>query len=198
MSSSWNRKPGESRPAFVAFAVYRGLGRGRTLDATRQELGKGTGYHRYLREWSTRWCWGERSSDWDRHLTDKRGEIAVGEEEMWGRLRRRSTRRSWRLARCLRERVTALLALPLTEDVQKVSKDGKTITNIIKPAGWSHSTITAMAKLVVELESAIIADALPRDDDGFDPATASLDEFRAYLARKGFRVPRPDGTPFRK
>jgi len=195
MESSWQRRPGESNPAFQAFVEYRGLGCGRTLDATREMLAKRPGYHHYLREWSTRWSWAERSSDWDHHLQKTREGIAAGEEEMWGRLRRRSTRKSWRLAQSLRERVTELLAFPLTQVVEEVSKDGKTCTTIIKPAGWTYSSITAMAKLVVELESAIIADALPRDDDGFNPATATLDEFREYLVRKGFRVPPADGPP---
>jgi hypothetical protein len=161
-------------------------------------LAKGSGYHRYLREWSTRWCWAERSSDWDRSLQKVRGGIAAGEEEMWGRLRRRSARKSWRLAQSLRDRVTELLAFPLTQEVREVSKEGKAFTTIIKPAGWNYSSITAMAKLVVELESSIIADALPRDDDGFNPATATIEEFRQYMARKGFRVPPPDGRPPRK
>ena len=198
MAASWQRRPGESNPAFQAFVEYRGLGCGRTLEATRRELAKGPGYLRYLREWSTRWCWAERASDWDRHLRKTRDGNAAGEEEMWGRLRRRSTRKSWRLAQSLRDRVTELLAFPLTQEVQQVSKDGKTFTTIIKPAGWNYSSITAMAKLVVELESAIIADALPRDDDGFNPATATLEEFREYMARKGFRVPPADGPPARR
>ena len=198
MEPSWQRRPGESNPAFQAFVEYRGLGCDRTLDATREKLAKRPGYHRYLREWSTRWSWAERASDWDHHLQEKQDGIAAGEEEMWGRLRRRSTRKSWRLAQSLRERVTELLAFPLTQVVEEVSKDGKTCTTIIKPAGWTYSSITAMAKLVVELESAIIADALPRNDDGFNPATATLEEFREYLVRKGFRVPPADGPPPRQ
>ncbi len=198
MAASWQRQPGESNPAFQAFVEYRGLGHGRTLEATRQELAKGSSYQRYLREWSTRWCWAERVSDWDHHLQKKRDRNAADEEEMWRRLRHRSSRLSWRLAQSLRDRVTELLAFPLTQVVEEVSKDGKTCTTIIKPAGWTYSSITAMAKLVVELESAIIADALPRDDDGFNPATATLEEFREYLVRKGFRVPPADGPPPRQ
>ncbi len=183
MAPSWQRRPGESNPAFQAFVVYRGLGRGRTLERTRRELSKGSGYHRYLREWSTRWCWAERASDWDRHLERKRDGIAAGEEEMWGRRRRRSARKSWRLAQSLRDRVTDLLAFPLAQEVRQESKDGKTFTTIIKPAGWNHSAIAAMARLVVDMESAIIADTLPRDDDGFNPATATIEEFREYMVR---------------
>ncbi len=197
MESSWERQPGETPPAFKAFVEFRDLGRGRTLEATRHKLAKGSGYNRHLQDWSQRWRWAERSNDWDQHLRKQRDGSAVGEEEMWGRLRRRSIRKSWRLAGSLRDRVKELLAFPLTQK-EEVSKDGKTVTTIIKPARWNYSNITAMAKLVVELESAIIAETLPRDDNGFNPATATLKEFREYMARKGFRVPPPDGPPRRK
>lgn len=198
MAPSWQRQAGESPPAFRAFVEYRDLGHGRTLVATRQKLAQGSGYNRHLREWSKRWCWAERASDWDHHRQKERERSTMGEEEMWGRLRRRSIRKSWRLAGSLRDRVTELLAFPLTQEVQEVSKDGKTFTTIIKPAGWNYSSLTSMAKLVVELESAIIAETLPRDDNDFNPATATLEEFREYLARKGFRIPPPDGPPTRK
>ncbi len=198
MAASWQKRPGETNLAFQAFEEYRGLACGRTLEGTRRELAKGSGYQRYLREWSTRWCWAERARDWDRHLQKKRDRNAADEEEMWRRLRHRSSRLSWRLAQSLRDRVTELLAFPLTQVVEVASKDGMTITTTVKPAKWSYSSITTMAKLVVQLESAIIADVLPRDDDDFNPATATLEEFRVYMARKGFRVPPPDGPPPRK
>ena len=47
---------------------------------------------------------------------------------------------------------------------------------------WNDLTVARLAKLVVELEWAILAEALP-PPGGIDPLTATDEEIKAYLAR---------------
>lgn len=69
MSQPWERREGETPKAFAAFCVYRDMGASRSLDKTRQELGKSAGYTRVLEDWSSHHNWGRRADLYDEHLS---------------------------------------------------------------------------------------------------------------------------------
>jgi len=54
---------GESSRAFQAFAIYRDLGVGRSIDAVRERLGSASS--RYLQKWSSDNNWVERGASYD-------------------------------------------------------------------------------------------------------------------------------------
>lgn len=63
--STIERLPEESNRAFAARIEYVTMGPDRSLDKTRQRLGKSAGYTRQLQEWSTRYGWASTAAGWD-------------------------------------------------------------------------------------------------------------------------------------
>lgn len=63
----WEQQPGESAPAFQAFAVYRDLGPGRSIRAAGRSLGKA---RQTLEAWASPHKWVSRASAWDGHLDE--------------------------------------------------------------------------------------------------------------------------------
>ena len=66
----WERQPGESARAFRAFAVYRDMGLGRTLEATGRQVsggnpGRKKGTTGCIRNWYQKFNWAERARAWD-------------------------------------------------------------------------------------------------------------------------------------
>ena len=64
-----------------------------------------------------------------------------------------------------------------------------------RPARWDYLTVARLSKLVVELEWALLAEALPGPEQ-INPWTATDEEFKAYLAlhpRLGRPPPRGPG-----
>ena len=55
-------------------------------------------------------------------------------------------------------------------------------TAVRGPSRWDETTVARLSKLVVELEWALLDEALPRREE-FDPLTAAPEELKAYLAR---------------
>ena len=61
----WERRSGESGPAWGAFATYRDLGPERSITKVAQTLGKSSAL---LARWSSRWAWVLRSEAWGREV----------------------------------------------------------------------------------------------------------------------------------
>lgn len=65
----WERRQDEGPEAYQAFLVYRDIGQGRrSLRATRERYGKGTGFESRLERWSARFGWTFRVDAWDAQL----------------------------------------------------------------------------------------------------------------------------------
>lgn len=65
---AWERQEGETSKAWAAFAVYRDLGKNRTLMTTVEALGKKPGYKRVLETWSSKFDWVSRCRAFDNHI----------------------------------------------------------------------------------------------------------------------------------
>ncbi len=194
----WERQPREGEEAFAAFLAYRDLGPRRTHEATRVHLGKRPGYLKPIERWSTLRGWRLRASAWDDHLQSERDKVAAEEAAKWERRRLQALEQNWELCQSIRARIAQMLAIPLetpdiappapTQAMPEATLDaGATPEVATKSAGRGPSrgndlAVARLSKLVFDLERAILAEALPGPED-FDPLTATMEEFKEYMAR---------------
>ena len=68
MAEIWERQPDERSKAYAAFCVYRDLGPDRSLEKTRQKLGKSAGYTRWMHTWSSKYDWVTRAQAYDDYM----------------------------------------------------------------------------------------------------------------------------------
>jgi hypothetical protein len=191
-SKSFDRIEGEGPKAFAAFAIYRDMGPDRTLAAVLDALGKASGYSRMLEEWSSDWNWVERARAWDNMLAAKAREVAEGYIPVWEQRRQDALERMMLFSAKLFARAEAMLDHPIVKEVTRETEDGRTIYNIIEPAGWTWSGLATVVRTAAELQTATIAEGLMvADEDSFDVESATEDELRGYLRRaKARRGPR--------
>ncbi len=194
----WERRPREGEAAYAAFLAYRDLGPGRTHEATRVHLGKKPGGLQPIERWSALRDWRLRACAWDAHLQSGRDQVAAEEAAKWERRRLQALEEGWQLCQALRARLMQRLALPPetpdvaasepAQEMPEASPDAvATPEEARKTAGreptrWNDLTVARLSKLVVELEWAILAKALP-PPGAIDPWTATDEEIKAYLAR---------------
>jgi len=74
MAEIWERQPDEGSKAYAAFCVYRDLGPDRSLEKTRQKLGKSAGYTRWMHTWSSKYDWVTRAQAYDDYIEKKKRE----------------------------------------------------------------------------------------------------------------------------
>ncbi len=207
----WERQPQEGEEAYHAFLTYRDLGPLRTLEAARVRLGRSSGYLKPLERWSARREWGDRVGAWDEHLRAERDEVAVAEAAKWERRRLQALEEGWQLCQALRARLNLELALPFgvpavappepPQEAQEAapeavapSEDARETASVRGPSRRDCLTVLRLAKLIVELEWALIAEALP-PPGGIDPRTATDEEMKAFLVlNPRFRCPPPRGA----
>lgn len=67
----WEQLPDETDTAYHRFSIYLKMGPDRTLEKTRKELGKASGYCRQLETWSSKYNWVKRVQAYDRYLIRK-------------------------------------------------------------------------------------------------------------------------------
>ncbi len=192
----WGRQPREGEEAYAAFLAYRDLGPTRTHEATRERLGKRPGYLKPIERWSAGRQWRQRSSAWDDHLQAERDKVAAEEAAKWERRRLQALEEGWQLCRSLRAKLAQMLAFPLEAPPAAATSEPsegtpEAIPNAVAtpeatagrgPTRWNYLTVARLSKLVVELEWALLAEALPPPGD-IDPLTATDEEVKAYLAR---------------
>lgn len=186
----FDRRPGESNAAFQAFAAYRDAGLDRSIEAVAESLSKSGSL---CRRWSARHEWVARVAAWDverdRIEQAARAKVASQVAAQWERRRLEAAEGNWGLAQRLGLRAEEILKTPLYE-VKREEIDpetGRPLHLTLEPAKWTIATAAALLKLAVELQSVALAEALGSRDD-FDPATASLEECRAYLMGQGIKL----------
>lgn len=68
---AWDQLPQETDTAYHRFSIYLEMGPERTLEKTRVELGKSSGYYRQLETWSSKYDWVRRASKYDSYIIRK-------------------------------------------------------------------------------------------------------------------------------
>lgn len=69
--NAWEQRHDETDTAYHRFTIYFEMGPERSLEKTRQELGKRSGYLRQLQTWSSKYSWVKRAREYDRHVVSK-------------------------------------------------------------------------------------------------------------------------------
>jgi len=194
----WERLSREGERAYAAFLAYRDLGPRRTHEAARVHLGKRPGYLKPIERWSALRDWRLRAGAWDDHLQAERDKVAAEEAAKWERRRLQALEEGWQTCRALRARLEQMLASPpeapgvappepARETPEAIPGAGATPETARPAAGRGSTrcndlTMARLAKLIIELEWALIAEALPPPVE-IDPLTATPEEIQAYLAR---------------
>ncbi len=195
----WERQPREGEQAYAAFLAYRDLGPRRTHEATRKCLGKRPGDLKPIERWSARRDWRGRAGAWDDHLQSERDQVAAAEAAKWERRRLQALEEGWQTCRALRARLAQMLAIPPEPEAPDVAPaepakeapeaaipDAAATPEAAReaagrgPARCNDLAAARLAKLIVELEWAILAEALP-PPGAIDPLTATPEEIKAYL-----------------
>ena len=193
----WERQPREGEEAYAAFLAYRDLGPRRTHEATRMRLGKRPGYLKPIERWSalrrlaaagvrlgrppaSRARQGRRGGGGEVGAAPPPGAGgglaalpgAAGQAGADARHRPRRRRPSPRPSRpeATPEAIPDAVATP--EEARQTAGRG--------PSRWNDLTVARLSKLVVELEWALLNEALPPPGK-IDPLTATDEEIKAYL-----------------
>lgn len=74
----WERQNKESGQAYEAFALYRDMGRSRTVSAVVKKLKKSRSL---IDRWKVRWDWGSRVSAYDKDLEQQAKDEAIKERK---------------------------------------------------------------------------------------------------------------------
>ena len=198
-SLPWERQPREGEQAYAAFLAYRDLGPSRTHEATRKRLGKRPGYLKPIERWSalrrlapavvrlgrppaSRARRGRRGGGGEVGASPSPGvggrlaalPGAAGQAGADARLPPGDAgRRHARAGRGDARR-------PSPTPSRRPRRPGR--RRHAGRRGGTDTTVARLSKLVVELEWAILAEALPRPEE-IDPLTATPEELKAYLAR---------------
>lgn len=181
----WHRRPNEPGKAYGMFKAYLKLGAGRSQGLLAARLSCSP---RYIGNLSSRWDWVERSRRYDSRLADMelaaKEEVHAREAAKWAARRMEAADKNWDRAQKMAAKAEEMLEGKLYED--EVSEDGQTVVR--KPIKWSMATAGALLKIAAELQAAALGEANGETDDGFDPAKATPEECRAYLAREGITL----------
>ena len=157
---------------------------------------RGPGYLKPIERWSALRDWRERAGAWDDHLQAERDEVAAEEAAKWERRRLQALEEGWQLCRALRARLEQMLAIPPETPAVAPPEPAREMPEAIPeavatpeeaketagrgPSRGNDLAVMRLAKLVVELEWALINEALPPPGK-IDPLTATPEEIKAYL-----------------
>jgi hypothetical protein len=195
----WERKPDEGDDAYAAFLAYRNLGAFRSLDLARRRLFWRPGDLEPLRRWCDRWDWDYRTSAWDDHQQYERDRVEAAFRELWEGRRREALENGWELCKALRGRLARMMAVPPEPEpeapaVAPPEASAEALPEVPAPPGGAaeaagrgasrghDQAVTRLAKLIVELEWALLKVALP-PLDLIDPFTATDEEIQEFLTR---------------
>lgn len=82
MAAPWERREGETDPAWAAFIAYRDMGLDRSTAKVSRQVGKNKGL---MDRWSSRHGWVERVAAWDAERDRVKREAELDETEAMGR-----------------------------------------------------------------------------------------------------------------
>lgn len=110
--AAWDRRTGETLPAWRAFQAYRDLGSDRSIRKTLDAAGKPPSTRRHWERWSVRHDWSVRARAWDEHLDQvvQRKQVSAAQE---------AAERHARYARNLQ----SVAQLPLQEIARRLKAD---------------------------------------------------------------------------
>ena len=193
----WDRQPREGEEAYAAFLAYRDLGPRRTHEATRKRLGKPPGYLKPIERWSARARLAPAGRRLGRPPASRArqgrrgggGEVgaapppgagrglaalpdAAGQAGPDARLHPGGAGRRRRPSRPRRRR---------RPSPRPSRRPRARPTAGRGPTRWNDLTVARLSRLVVELEWALLNEALPPPGK-IDPLTATDEEIKAYLA----------------
>ena len=150
--------------------------------------------------------WRLRAAAWDAHLQAERDKVAAEEAAKWERRRLQALEEGWQLCQALRARIAQLLAIApeppavappaptpampeALPDAAAAPEEAPTSARR-GPSRCVALAVARLSKLVVDLEWTLLNQALP-GPEGFDPRTATKEEFEAYLGDYSRRVRPP-------
>lgn len=189
LANPWDRRPDETARAHDAFLRYCQLGSSRSLESTRQSLGRVSGYVRVLEEWSSKYDWVGRARAWDAHrVAESQKGIDAATREAgidWIKRRDQLQQRVWDAADLLFRRATEFANLPtvrVTKDIdgRPVKIEPIDVTGL-RQAASVLETATRMARDSV-LGGLGLDLPVPRPKKPIDEMSADeLDEYRQEL-----------------
>ena len=193
----WERQPREGEEAYAAFLAYRDLGPWRTHEATRRCLGKGPGYLKPIERWSARRDWRGGRAPGTTTCKPSATRSAAEEAAKWERRRLQALEEGWQLCRAAGQAGADARHAPGDAGRRPAragpgdagghprrrrdARGGRGAAGR-GPTRWNDLTVARLSKLVVELEWALLDEALPPPGK-IDPLTATDEEIKAYLAR---------------
>lgn len=197
---SWQQQPGETGNAYRAFAIFRDLGRTRSVGkAYRMYSGRpdakliSSGF----KKWRYKHHWDERAHAWDerteRAADQARMETVVtlarrqGEAEInWVEQRQKTREKELDFANRLMAKASDMLEIALIRRkvIPADAAAGRPETHIYEPAKWTFKTVTEfldlatrLRRMACELPIAVIKDDKPgggTDDDGMWATSAGI------------------------
>jgi hypothetical protein len=145
------RLSGETIRAHNSFKVYCALGPTRSLQKTSQKLAKNL---TTLKEWSSKYCWVERSATYDAEQAEV--ERLAAAQAILERARLREQRRDelceslWHKAKAIERKLDEMLRFPVHSKRTLQNPDG-TGTIVLVPAKWDFGTAARLATTLKEL-----------------------------------------------
>lgn len=182
-------QPGESSKAFAAYKVYRDLGFQRSL-AKAAEIYYGSIKNlSQMGVWSRRFDWVQRARSYDDWL-EMHARAAVEEHQQtkaveFAQRQMALKEKLLKNAEEAAEQAAKILAWPLTEQrIVREGEDGRQITYVFTPAGWSKATARALHDMAVGAVVGTWTVAKRQGDDesgDFDFSEFSDAELKAYI-----------------
>lgn len=151
MTEPWERQPGESAPAFEAFACYRDMGSTRSTANVGQEFGKSK---RLMDRWCARWAWVARAEAWDADLDRREREAAIAAEQSeiakWVQVRAEHRNRMLMSGQQLLARADEMLKWPIATRTITQGENGEQIVTLT-PARWSFGDVGRLVEVADKL-----------------------------------------------
>jgi hypothetical protein len=197
--NSWDRQKGETARAFAAFSEYRNLGPERSIEQVSQILSKSV---QFLKRWSARWSWVERSALFDDHqrkITQDAFEKSMkADGEKWASRLKRQREEEFELAEMFLSRARQMLKFPLVKSKSEKSEDGHTTITEVEPANWTMDTsvrFSAMGHKLQRMALGLATDQVAHVGANGEPLPPGGTTALIFLPRNGREFNDPLAMP---